>query len=92
MKEPRLSNLRVDDSETRKLRKLASAEKTVKITVNIDAESLSALRREAAESGVPYQRLLNKVLREALTGRESAETRIARLEREVTKMKKKLVA
>ena len=92
MKEPKLSRLRVDATETRRVRKLAATSKSVKITINIDADTLATLRREATDSGVPYQRLLNRVLRGALKDRESAEARIERLEREVSKMKKKLAA
>ncbi len=57
MKQPSLSDLRVDRAGTRKVR-TAAKKGVVKITINIDWDSLALLRTMAAETGVPYQRLL----------------------------------
>jgi hypothetical protein len=92
MKEPNRNKLRLDAVETRRIRELGSKSKSIKITINVDAATLTALKTEATASGVPYQRLLNKLLRNAVTGRESTEQRIDRLERELNKIKKKLAA
>lgn len=70
---------------------MASA-KAVKITINIDKESLDILRDKAAKTGVPYQRLLNRLLAKALQGDKETDSRLTRLEREVSKLKKKVVA
>jgi hypothetical protein len=66
--------------------------KTIKITINLDAESLSRLRQMADESGIPYQRLLNQVLREGLTKRATTEARLTRLEQGLQKLKRQLAA
>ncbi len=57
MREPKLNNLKVDIAETTKLRRALKKQKLVKITINLDADSLEALKREASASGIPYQRL-----------------------------------
>lgn len=52
MKQPSLSNLRRDHAGTRGIR--AAAKKgSVKITINIDRDSLEILRAMAQETGVP---------------------------------------
>lgn len=92
MKEPKMAGLKIDVAETLRIRKMAAKAKTIKITVNLDAESLAKLKRSAEKTGVPYQRLLNQVLKDGLGEHESASERITRLERDVAKMKKKLAA
>jgi hypothetical protein len=51
-----------------------------------------ALKEIARDTGVPYQRLLNVLLKESLKKRETTESRLARLEQELKKMKRKLAA
>jgi uncharacterized protein (DUF4415 family) len=62
----------------------------IKITINIDRDILSALRTEAANTGVPYQRLVNRILRKALQNDNEMESRLERLERKLNKLKRKL--
>jgi predicted DNA binding CopG/RHH family protein len=92
MKEPKLSELEIDDESTRQIRRKMAGAKSVKITINIDRGSLEILRAKAVETGVPYQRLLNQFLKRALQTDMETETRLDRLEREVTRLKKKVVA
>lgn len=92
MRKPSIKNLRVDAKETRQIRSALARRKSVKITINIDSGSLTELRRLSTESGVPYQRLLNQVLREGLAGRTKTESRLARLERELEQVKKQVAA
>lgn len=92
MKKPKTTDLKIDVSETARIRKMAAKAKAVKITFNIDAVNLATLKKEADKTGVPYQRLLNQVLKEALRGRETSEARLEKLEREVALMKRKLAA
>ena len=66
--------------------------KTVKITVTIDTKSLHALREASRRTGVPYQALVSRVLKTGLTRRVTTESRLDRLEREVKRMKRILVA
>jgi predicted DNA binding CopG/RHH family protein len=90
MRQPKLSNLTVDSRGTRSMRKAASQKKKVRITINIDEESLSRLRKQSDKTGIPYQRLLNQVLKEALNGGEAVESRLERLEKELERIKKKV--
>lgn len=91
MKQPNLSDLRIDRAGTRRIR--AAAKKGfVKITINIDRDSLTLLRSMAEETGVPYQRFLNTLLKESLSGRETIQSRIDRLEHELKKVKRRLAA
>ncbi len=92
MKEPKLSELEIDQRSTRQIRRSMAKTKAVKITINIDKENLDILRDKAAETGIPYQRLLNRFLSKALQDDKETESRLTRLEREVTKLKKKVVA
>jgi hypothetical protein len=66
--------------------------RSVKITINVDADSLSKLKVLAAESGVPYQRLLNRILKERLATTDTLASRLDRIERELARVKKTLAA
>jgi len=90
MKKPTLKALRHDKTETRKIRSGMRKLKNVKITINIDSESLVQLREMAEKTGVPYQRLLNKLLKEGLGKNSSTESRLEKLEKEFERLKKKL--
>ena len=92
MKQPKLDDMKIDSKGTRAMRaKLAKTQK-VKITINVDKESLVLLRKMSDSSGIPYQRLLNRVLKEGLSHRRSSESRIERVEREIELLKGKLAA
>jgi len=92
MKEPNLNELEIDEKGTRQIRRSMTRIKAVKITINIDKDNLDILRDKAAETGVPYQRLLNRYLAKALQDDNETESRLTRLEREVAKIKKRVVA
>jgi uncharacterized DUF497 family protein/predicted DNA binding CopG/RHH family protein len=92
MREPKLKNLKFDVAETSKVRRSIKKQKSVKITINIDADSLAALKKEASASGAPYQRLLNRILKESLASKKSTESRIDRIERELREVKRRLTA
>ena len=88
MKEPRLSDLVIDHKGTQQIRRKTTAARSVKITINIDKDSLDILRAKAAETGMPYQRLLNQFLNRALQNDAQTESRLDRLEKEITRLKK----
>ena len=92
MKEPKMSELEIDYKGTRQIRRKMAAARSVKITINIDSENLEILRAKAADTGIPYQRLLNRFLTTALQAEVESESRLDRLEREVNKLKRKIVA
>ncbi len=91
-KQPRLRDLKINLAGTEKIRARIRKQKHIKITINIDAESLLALKEMAADTDVPYQRLLNVLLKDGLKKRETTETRLRRLEQELKKMKRRLAA
>lgn len=92
MKQPKLSDLKIDTKGTKALRKMMTKAKKIKITVNVDEDLLTELRQMAEETGTPYQSLLNKVLKDAVMGKKAEGTRLDRLEREVERLKKKISA
>lgn len=93
MKKPRLSSLKIDEKGTKQVRSAMHKAKSIKITINVDADSLDVLKKLAADTEVPYQRLLNRLLREGLSKRSGgAEARLDRVERELKLLKKKLAA
>lgn len=91
MKQPKLQDLKIDSMGTRRIRERMRNQK-VKITINVDADTLSAVRVLADKGGMPYQTLLNRLLRETVIQKKSDESRLARLEREVNRIKKELAA
>lgn len=92
MRKPRLSDLQEDEKETRQIRSTVKKSKSVKITINIDGDSMVELKRLSEQTGVPYQRLLNRLLKEGLAKNESMETRLSKLEAELAELKKKFAA
>ena len=92
MKQPKLSDLRIDTKGTKAMRKMMTKAKKIKITVNLDEDLLTELRHMAEETGTPYQSLLNKVLKDAVMGKKTEGSRLDRLEREVERLKKKISA
>jgi predicted DNA binding CopG/RHH family protein len=92
MREPKLSRLTIDEAATAKVRAALARNTAVKITINVDTKSLSALKRISQQTGVPYQALVGRVLKETVNRRATTESRLDRLEREIKKMKRILVA
>jgi predicted DNA binding CopG/RHH family protein len=92
MKQPKLSDLKVDSKGTKAIRKMMTKSKKVKITINVDEDLLQELRRMAESMGTPYQTLLNKVLKDAVLSKIEDGSRLDRLERELDRLKKKLAA
>ena len=66
MKQPKLSDLKIDTKGTKAMRKMMAKAKKIKITVNVDEDLLVELKHMAEETGTPYQSLLNRVLKDAV--------------------------
>ena len=92
MKRTRRQKYEIDWKGTKEIRTAMATQKVIKITINVDARSLASLKKEAEKTGIPYQRLLNSVLKEGIAKRNREDSRLERLEREIAKMKKKLAA
>ena len=58
----------------------------------VDADSLGKLKELSAESGIPYQRLLNSILRDRLANANTVQSRLDRIEKELARVKRQLVA
>jgi predicted DNA binding CopG/RHH family protein len=92
VKKPRIGDLKVETAGTRRLRAEMAGRGSVKITINVDADSLAKLKELSADSGVPYQRLLNSLLRERLSQADTVHSRLNRIEKELARVKKTLAA
>lgn len=92
MKQPNPRKLKVNQVETEKIRSKMMDSRPVKITINIEAKSLQELRKLSKDSGVPYQRLLNRMLKEGLAGKQKTESRLDQLEKELRRLKQKIAA
>jgi len=92
MKKPNVSQLKHDVAETGRIHAGMRGPQSVKITININSETLQQLREMAMQTGVPYQRLLNRILKEGLGKSGSTETRLDKIEKELERLKKKLAA
>ena len=92
MRKPKLKNLEIDIPGTKQIRSAMANQKSVKITINIDAATLSQFKAMADESGVPYQRLINKTLGESLVTEAVAQSRLEKIEKELKALRKKIAA
>ncbi len=92
MRKPRINDVRVDTGGTRRFRAEMARRGSVKITINVDADSLAKLKALSADSGVPYQRLLNSILKERLSKADTVHSRLDRIEKELARVKKTLAA
>lgn len=92
MKQPKLSDLRIDTKGTKAMREKMAKARKIKITINIDEDVLESVRGRADESGIPYQSLLNRLLRDAVNKASVNDSRLEKLEREVQALKKKVSA
>lgn len=92
MKQPNYKNLKINNAGSEAMREKAALAKSVKITINVDHESLNKLKKMSASSGTPYQRLLNQVLKAGLGHETNLESRINHLEHEIKKLKAKRIA
>lgn len=92
MREPKLGQLKVDEAGTARFLAALAGRKTVKITINLDTQSLRVLKEASRQTGVPYHGLVGRVVKDAVARRVTTEARLDRLERELKKMKRILVA
>ena len=92
MKQPKLTDLVLDRKGTKSIRAQADKTQKIKITINIDQDSLETLRKMAGSTGASYQKLLNQILKEGLSEHATSESRLNRLEKELEKLKRKIAA
>ena len=92
MKQPKQTKLVLNTPETKKIREIVASSKKIKITINIDKDSLMSLKNMASKSGGSYQKILNEILKNGLDKNNDSESRLQKLEKEVAKIKKKIAA
>ncbi len=91
MKQPKMSDMKIDKVGTRRMRAEMAKAKKVKITINLDSDLLGVLRQMAAERGAPYQSLINRILRQVAMEKKSIDdSRLEKIERELALLKKKI--
>jgi hypothetical protein len=89
MKQPKLNNLVIDHKGTSIMRARLKKAKTIKITINIDQDSLAFLQKRSRQFHIPYLHLLNQAL---TSQRTQATSRLDRIERELKKLKRRIAA
>jgi hypothetical protein len=62
------------------------------ITVNLDMRSLKTLKTVSGTTGIPYRRLLNRLLTTSIPQQDSIRSRLDRLEQELRKIKRHVAA
>ncbi len=92
MRQPKLNEIVIDRSGTKEIRSKMKRSKKIKITINVDEDSLVLLRKMSSETGAPYQKLLNQILKEGLSKRSEAESRLDRIEKELKRIKREIAA
>lgn len=92
MKQPNLRHLKIDQEGTELIRRAIRKKGRVTITVNLGAADLRARKTHAKNGGIPYQRLLNRLLTTTVFQQESIQSRLARLEQELRKIKRQVAA
>ncbi len=90
MKKPKLSSLVDNRKLTKEIRLNVQRAKSVKITINIDAESLLELKNQSQNTGVPYQRLLNQILKSGLVKVDDSNRRLDKIEKELASLRRKI--
>lgn len=94
MKPPKLGDIKVDPKGTAKIRRHSKKSHKIKITINLDQDIIATLKKRADLSGVPHQNILNSILKDALRDKKPDDTnsRLNRLEKELSAIKRKLSA
>ncbi len=88
----RIKNLKYSAAETKRVRSVAAHQRSIKITININAQTLAELRAIANETGIPYQRLINRTLSESLATKTATKSRLDDIEKQLKAIQKKLAA
>ena len=89
MKKANIKDVKLNKKKTQEIREKAKqSHGKVKITINFDANLIDDVKEMAEKQGTPYQTLLNKLLQDALTEKQSNEDRLERLEKEVENLKR----
>ena len=75
---------------TKKIPAALSKKNRGPITVHLDTDSLKALKTLSSTTGIPYQKLLIRLLTASATREETTQSRLDRLEQELHKIKRRV--
>lgn len=92
MKQPHLRHLKVDREGIEIIRTALRKQGQVTITVHLDAAALRVRKTDSKKAGIPYHRLLKTLLTTTVSEQESIQSRLARLEQELRKIKRHIAA
>lgn len=92
MKQPKLSDLVIDVGGSKNIRKKMAKSRKIKITIYFDSDLLESTRKMAQDRGMPYQTLINRLLKQSLSTENAQQSRLDQLEKEVARIKKRLAA
>lgn len=90
MKQPKLSDVKLDKRGTKVMRASMANTKKVKITINFDSDILNEIKQLADNIGSPYQTFLNNLVRKSLEKKKEEDGRLDKLEKEIKALKKKI--
>ncbi|MCP5463591.1 MAG: BrnA antitoxin family protein [Deltaproteobacteria bacterium] len=90
MKQPKISDLKLEKKGTKTIREKIAKNQKIKITINLDSDLVALAKEISSKNGAPYQTYINFLLREALTEKTTQSQRLDRLERELETLKKKM--
>lgn len=90
MKPPKINNLRIDRAGSKSLRARLKKTKAIKITIHLDARSLSSLEKIGDKRLLPYYESLGQFLK--VKPDNTAVSRLERIEKEIKKLKRQIAA
>lgn len=92
LKQRKPETIEIDWEGTKRLRTEMKSANFIKLSINVAAKNVKALKERAEKKGLPYQTFLNTLLKQGLKKSDDTELRLKRLEKELSKVKQKLAA
>lgn len=90
MKQPNVNSVIIDRAGTKTLRAKLKKTKNVKITINVDADSIGAISKHRGKNWPAYYRITGRILNTKFD--DNAVARLERVERELKKLKRQIAA
>jgi uncharacterized protein (DUF4415 family) len=90
MREPKIKNLKFNKEMTKKIKEAIKKDK-IEIIFKMDKDLMAKLKEISKEQGTKYQTVMNNILRQSLSSKNTLKDRLTNLEKEVKKIKKMVV-
>jgi uncharacterized protein (DUF4415 family) len=87
IKEPKIKNLKFNKEMTKKIKKAIKKDK-IEIIFKMDKDLMVKLKEISKQQGTKYQTVMNNILRQSLSSKNTLKDRLTNLEKEVKKIKK----